>query len=308
MSAAALGGLASPMLHAQDALDSIEVTTEAEPAVEEQRPSERPEPTVLDTVVVTGTRTPHRVVDSPVDVQVISAQTIAHSGARDLAELLQREGGVYVTPLAGRGTSIEIQGLSSDQVLILVDGRRMIGRIFGGIDLTRLRLDSIERIEIVKGPSSALYGAAALGGVVNLISKRDGSGGVLSTRHDTLGDHDVQGTKGWTAGPVVGQLSAGYSDLNDYDIEPGERGRDGSVAQNRNVAGNADWQINDSAGIDTYGAYALDDSHRVSGGSGGGLYDVQKRIGEVRTGVAPYFHFGANTDLNLNAYYNRYYD
>ena len=129
-------------------------------------------------------------------MQVISAQTIAHSGARDLAELLQREGGVYVTPLAGRGTSIEIQGLSSDQVLILVDGRRMIGRIFGGIDLTRLRLDSIERIEIVKGPSSALYGADALGGVVNLISKRDGSGGVLSTRHDTLGDHDVQGTKG----------------------------------------------------------------------------------------------------------------
>ena len=78
-------------------------------------------PQVLDPIVVTGTRTEHRISDSPVDVQLITAEDIQHSGARDVAELLEREGGVHVARVAGRGTSIEkMAGLQP-----LVEGGRL---------------------------------------------------------------------------------------------------------------------------------------------------------------------------------------
>ena len=81
------------------------------------------EPQALEPVVVTGTRTEHRLSDSPVDVQLITEEDIRRSGARDVAELLEREGGVYVTRVAGRGSSIEIQGLAAEHVLILLNGQ-----------------------------------------------------------------------------------------------------------------------------------------------------------------------------------------
>jgi outer membrane receptor for ferrienterochelin and colicins len=157
-------------------------------AVANDDSSEKGSQRLIEIVVVTGTRTPYSLNDSPVEVQLIDAAQIARSGARDVAELLEREGGVYANRAAGRGSAIQIQGLSSKHVLILLNGRRMIGRINGAIDLSRLHVADIERIEIVKGPSSALYGGDALGGVVNIISQREGEGGALILRGDDAGN------------------------------------------------------------------------------------------------------------------------
>ena len=164
----------------------------------------------LEPVVITGTRTEHRVSDSPVDVQLITDTDIRRSGARDVAELLEREGGVYVSRQAGRGTRIEMQGLASEHVLILINGQRVIGRINGAIDLTRLRVAQIQRIEIVKGPSSALYGSDALGGVINIITREPETGGVASVRIDDRHQGDLFAFGGWQSNVIQYDLSYIY--------------------------------------------------------------------------------------------------
>lgn len=265
----------------------------------------------LEPIVVTGTRTEHRLDDSPVDVQLITAQDIRRSGARDLAELLELEGGIYATRVAARGSSIEIQGLNSEHVLILVDGRRMIGRINGAIDLTRLRVDAIERVEIVKGPSSALYGADALGGVVNVITKRgDGQlDGSATLRGDSGRNLEAFGNVGWGIGEKVrGQTSAGVFRIRPFDLSDSRPGEDGIDGKSRFASTNVDWDMSERATLGLSGAYSLDDSVRADGGTGGRVYDTRKRIEEVRVGAAPRFTLGDDSALSFDGYYNRYYD
>ncbi len=273
---------------------------------------ESDETVTLDPVVITGTRTEHRLHDSPVQVQLIDQRSIRNSGARDLAELLEREGGVYVTRSAGRGSSIEIQGLTGQQVLILLDGRRQIGRINGNIDLTRLRLDSVERIEIVKGPSSALYGADALGGVVNVITRRGGSesGGNITARGDDDGNVDALGNAGLTLAPwLKGQVSGGYLRTQPYDLDDSTTAEQGLDGRTRFGSGNFDVALADNADLGVYGAYSIEDTSRIDGGiSAAQAFDTRKRIEEVRAGLAPQFRFGDATQLRFDGYYNRYYD
>ncbi len=267
-------------------------------------------PVVLQPVVVTGTRTAHTLDESPVAVQLIDAEDIRRSGARDVAELLEREGGVYATRSAGRGSRIELQGLSSEHVLILVDGRRMIGRINGAIDLSRLPIGDVERIEIVKGPSSALYGADALGGVINIITRRGGrdSGGSVTARIDEDQNLDLHGHAGWTLGPVEGNSAAGISRLESYDLNSATPSNDGVDGDSRFLSTNADWRIDERASLGLSGSYVLDDGKRIDGGSANRYFNTHKRVEEVRVGAAPRYALDANTDISGDLYYNRYFD
>lgn len=264
----------------------------------------------LPAVVTTGTRTSNSQADSPVEVQLIDAEDIRRSGARDVAELLEREGGLHATRSAGRGSRIELQGLSSEHVLVLVDGRRLIGRINGAIDLSRLPVGDIERIEIVKGPSSALYGADALGGVINIISRRGSreDGGALTVRADEDENLDLRGHAGWTLGPLQGSSSAGFSLLQPYDLDGSTVSTDAVDGDSRFVSSNADWRINDKASLGLSGSYLLDDGKRIDGGSANRFFDTHKRVEEVRVGAAPRYALDANTDLSGDFYYDRYFD
>ena len=260
----------------------------------------------LDQVVVTGTRTAQRFSDSPVEVQLITAAQIKDSGAREVAELLEREGGVTVTRVAGRGTSIEIQGLSSDQVLILIDGRRVVGRINGAIDLTRLKAAGIERIEIVKGPSSALYGSDALGGVVNIITKSGGNGTTVTARADSGKNFETFGGLGYERERFHGHLSAGGSLTSSFDLNKTTPSTDGIDGRNRFATFNHTQQFSPRFALRSTADYSLDDTSRVDAGAA--TFDVIKRIEELRVGLAPQFTLNERTSLALDGYYTRYDD
>ena len=262
----------------------------------------------LEPVVITGTRTEHRVSDSPVDVQLITDTDIRRSGARDVAELLEREGGVYVSRQAGRGTRIEMQGLASEHVLILINGQRVIGRINGAIDLTRLRVAQIQRIEIVKGPSSALYGSDALGGVINIITREPETGGVASVRIDDRHQGDLFAFGGWRGEQLGTTITAGYSRLRTYDLDADSAGEDGVDGVSRYASGTLDWQATERASLGLYGAYSLDDTQRLDGGTGGSRYDTIKRIEEARLQLTPRLRLGGHTDLRVDLGYQRYFD
>ncbi len=132
-------------------------------------------------MVVTGTRTPEAAQRSVVRVEVVGKEEIERRGALTVADALAGQNGVRVgAGGAGRGggvSPVQIQGFDRERVLILEDGERVIGDSGGAIDLASLPASDLERIEVVTGPQSALYGASAIGGVVNLISGPPGRPG-----------------------------------------------------------------------------------------------------------------------------------
>jgi outer membrane cobalamin receptor len=127
----------------------------------------------MEQVVVTATRTAVSALDSPDNVTVISAEDLAAAGALTAADALEKVAGVAIADsgTAGSVKSVRIRGAASAQVLVLVDGVRMNDSRQGATDLSLIPAEMIERIEIVRGGTSALYGADAMGGVVNIITK-----------------------------------------------------------------------------------------------------------------------------------------
>jgi outer membrane receptor for ferrienterochelin and colicins len=125
-------------------------------------------------VVVTATRTPEAAVRATVRAQVVTRQEAERRGATNVAEALAGEPSVEVNPSAygflGSPSAIQIQGLDRERVLVLEDGERVIGGVGGAIDLAEMPLGEVERIEVVAGPMSSLYGTSAIGGVVNVIT------------------------------------------------------------------------------------------------------------------------------------------
>ena len=135
----------------------------------------QPDPTDLDEVVVTATRTRIAVADSVAPVQVLDREEIERSQARSLPELLRGRAGIDLVNQGGRGklTTMSIRGTESDHVLVLVDGVRMGTATAGLVMFHDLPVDQIERVEIVRGPRSSLYGSEALGGVIQIFTRRD---------------------------------------------------------------------------------------------------------------------------------------
>jgi outer membrane cobalamin receptor len=130
----------------------------------------------LKEVVVTATKTEKEPQDLTQTVTVITADDIQKSGATTAAEAIERTTGADVKDYGSKGSlnSINLRGANAEQVLVLLDGRRLNSASAGGFDMSDLPvpLGEIDRIEIVRGPSSALYGADAMGGIVNIITKK----------------------------------------------------------------------------------------------------------------------------------------
>ncbi|MDB5531958.1 MAG: Vitamin transporter, partial [Hyphomicrobiales bacterium] len=161
----------------------------------------------LPTLVVTATRSPTPIDRTGSAVSVIEAPEIEAYGSKSLADVLRGTPGLYITENGGPGslTNVTLRGASPAQTLVLIDGIRVgdasgIGSVF---DFGAYSATDIERIEIVRGPQSALYGSDAMGGVVNIITrkgKRDpkrsviveaGSYGTISTRASISGATDT---------------------------------------------------------------------------------------------------------------------
>lgn len=125
----------------------------------------------MEDVVITATRTPLPLKKTPVITRVITARDLESRGVATIQEALENELAGVEFHQAGYGTSLSLQGLDARYVLFLVNGERMAGETYGNIDYARIPVSNIERIEIVRGASSVLYGSNAMGAVVNIITK-----------------------------------------------------------------------------------------------------------------------------------------
>lgn len=172
-----------------------------------------------ETMVITATRTLRDVEDVSIPVSVVSGEEINRSGSMRLSDILSEQTGMQI--VNDHGTGIQVQGFDPDYTLVMIDGNPVIGRTAGTLDLTRISVRNVEQIEIVKGPSSALWGSDALAGVVNIITSRSSepiSGG-FTTRYGENNTLDLNGSlslnrSGWNNDINVNRNSSGGYSLN----------------------------------------------------------------------------------------------
>lgn len=181
-----------------------------------------------NTVVVTGTRTPERMQRSTVKTDVITREEADRRGATNVADALASQPGLVVNPgsygFLGGVSALQIQGFDRDRVLILEDGERVIGDVGGAIDLSTIPTGDIDRIEIVSGPTSALYGSAALGGVVNIITappRDEGPTGRMRMEGRSLNGVVLQGNAAYRRGAPWAAVDFNLTRMDGIEKKPG---------------------------------------------------------------------------------------
>ncbi|MEJ5350706.1 MAG: TonB-dependent receptor [Melioribacteraceae bacterium] len=123
----------------------------------------------IDNIVVTGTRTSKNILNTPIKTEIVTKNDIKNFAFTKLDQVIVEQPGLLIINEPW-GKGVQMQGLDPDYTLVLIDGEPLIGRNAGTIDLSRFPVSNLKQIEIVKGPSSSLYGSEALAGVINLIT------------------------------------------------------------------------------------------------------------------------------------------
>ncbi|UPT70618.1 MAG: TonB-dependent receptor [Flavobacterium sp. JAD_PAG50586_2] len=176
---------------------------------------------ILNEVFITATRTERQLSSLPLPTSIITSADISKAGVTKLNEILSEQTGIITVPDFGGGEGVQIQGLDSAYTLILIDGVPLVGRSAGTLDVSRISVGNIDRIEIVKGASSALYGSEALGGVINIITYRpkfDTLSGAISERFATFNTHDINGNINWKKNKFSGTFFSNYYTSDGYDF------------------------------------------------------------------------------------------
>lgn len=231
------------------------------------------ESTTLETVVLTAQRQPQRLSDALAQITVIDREDIEAHAGRSLAELLSDQPGVqfWSNGGAGKAATVSLRGMEARHTLLLIDGVRYGSATLGTPTWENLPLDAIERIEIVRGPLSALYGSDAVGGVVQIFTRKAGAG-LHPYGRAAVGEHGQRQAAaglGFGSGAfdaalgVQWQRDHGFSSTNAH-AQFGNHNPDRDGFKQHGVNGRVgfkfgrDWRI-DASGLDSRGENQLDD-------------------------------------------------
>ncbi len=271
----------------------------------------------LDEIVVTGTRNPRKVSDTPVRTEVVSREEIRDTHARTVKEALQNVPGLLLRQIHGKaGYEVWMQGFNADRILVLIDGLPLTATTGSSVDVTQLDTLDIERIEVVKGAVSAQYGSSAMGGVVNIITRpiSKGTGGEFTVDGGTYGDQNPSGESldfsrrnGQASLSLGGEtvrwrLTASQRETDGIDPEPETWARPGDAVERTNIANRLEWLPADGHRICAQLGYFREDaeSHYVETNPGNflnaGKNEIAKRwrgalIGQHKPATGPEWHW-----------------
>lgn len=176
-------------------------------------------------VVVTASRYGQAPLDSPSTVTVLTEEDIRLAGVTSVPDLLRRVAGVDVMSLSAAQPDVSIRGFNrelSNKVLVLIDGRSVYLDFLGTVLWSSLpvSLEEIERIEIIRGPGSAIYGANAMNGVINILTRTPGTGrSLVSVEAGTPGYAQGTALADGRSGPTAWRFSAGWSQTGRWSSE-----------------------------------------------------------------------------------------
>lgn len=168
--------------------------------------------TVLTDLVVTGQFEETSNDKTVQRVRVLDRRRIDRIGAVNLSDLLSNELNIRISQDGALGSKISMMGIGGQNVKILIDGVPVIGRMDGNLDISQINLNNIERVELIEGPMSVIYGTDALGGVINLITKKqkkDTRSIRLNSYFESVGTYNFDGLIGGSVGRWQGSVSGG---------------------------------------------------------------------------------------------------
>lgn len=266
-------------------------------------------------IVVTGSRGERRLKDSAVATEVISRKRIEQTGARNLGEVLDTQLGINVTPFFG-GSQVQMLGLDSKYVLFLVDGQRVAGRLNNTIDLTRFKVQNIERIEIVKGSSSSLYGADAIGGVINIITKqaekpehyqfRTSYGNGRQMNFGSQGEKNMIADVGFKNDFVATNFFGGFNQSAAYDLDPKTPATTGNSFQDNNLGGNMTFNPDGQFKVKTGINYLNRNQAGVDSRATGGVFDRTNMTNDFLALGALEYAYGKRNMVSLRGNFSRW--
>ena len=183
-------------------------------------------------LVVTATRTAQDIEGVPISVDVISYEEIQQSGSITLKDVLLEQAGISLAP--DEENAIQLYGFESDYTLILVDGQPLIGRTRGALDANRINLSNIKQVEIIKGPSSALWGSDALAGVINIITKSatEPFSGSLFANFGSRSTYNFGGDVSFLKNKLSGVAGIAFDGSDGFDLSDSEFGKNLNPYQN----------------------------------------------------------------------------
>ena len=201
----------------------------------------------LDPVVITGAYTATGMSKAVNAVRIISVGQLKILGAQNVAEALKFQANIRLQQDNVLGTGLTMQGVSGENVKILIDGMPITGRQNGNIDLSQLNINAIDHIEIVEGPLSVQYGTNALAGTINIITKKTPSKTVdfqASSYYETVGRFNMASSLGWRNAKHNIMVSSGRHFFNGWTDETVEniRNFDGTVLSNGAFRRFQDWK------------------------------------------------------------------
>jgi outer membrane receptor for ferrienterochelin and colicins len=257
----------------------------------------------VDAIVVTGSRTERPLGETPVATELITRAEIEASGAQNLGDLLEEHPGIYIDR-SFAGAAPQLQGLPADYTLILIDGVRQPGRIDGAIDLDRFSIEDIERVEIVRGASSALYGSDAMAGVINIITRKakkpfelggQGSYGAYETL-DLSASVGVR-QKYWST-----RMSGGVHSRDSFDLDPSDVATSQSASTQYNIANQSTFSPTRQLTLTATGDYRHQDRQAVDvGAAGGAVFDRENLTETGSVLLRPEWKFDGGSRLELRS-------
>ncbi len=171
-----------------------------------------PEKTILNEVVVTAQYAPNSPEKAVHKIKIIDSKKIEAMGAVNLRDVLTNELNIRLSQDNILGSSMSLQGVSGQNVKILIDGVPVTGRLNGNIDLSQINMNNVERIEVIEGPLSVNYGTDALGGTINIITKKtqkETFSFSSNNYYESIGQYNFNGKIGYKKNKDIITLSGG---------------------------------------------------------------------------------------------------
>lgn len=217
-----------------------------------------------ETVVVTATRTRRDIEEVTIPVTVVPSKQIQSSGSLRLSDILGEQTGLQV--VNDHGTGIQVQGFASDYTLIMIDGNPVIGRTAGTLDLSRISVRNVKQIEIVKGPSSALWGSDALAGVINIITEdsMEPLSVGLTSRYGENNTLDLSGDVSFNTDRWNNKLFINRNSSTGYSLNPNSISQTVPDFANYTFSYNTDLEFSDRLRLDANARYFTESQDNLS--------------------------------------------
>ncbi|MEL7833755.1 TonB-dependent receptor [Fodinibius sp. Rm-B-1B1-1] len=256
-------------------------------------------------VVVTATRTRKDIEEVPTPVTVIKKDEIRNSGNTRLSDVLAEQTGLVLT--SDHGTGVQVQGFDPEYTLIMIDGQPMIGRTAGTLDLSRISVGNIKQVEMMKGPSSALWGSDAMAGVINIITEKGNRPFEMdvTSRYGTNQTFDIGTNISSNSSNWQNDISFNRNSSAGYSLVPGSISQTVPDYENYTGTYRTELAISDRIQTALHARYYHETQQSTDfiGSQDNPTLLNDKAIQEDYS-LTPSFHFNVNAKLNIDTEYH----